>query len=368
MKVKRINYPWIFIAALVTILFAFSGCEALLQPTVDRTGKFAITFLDVGQGDSTLLQWDDEAVLIDGGNPGDGPELVSDLRSLGVKDLGLVVATHPHADHIGGLKEVIEGFDVGLFWAPDAYSTSSTFSKLLDAIEKKGLALTVPSTGETFSMAPEGPSLKVLYPGASQPNDMNLASLIIKAEFEGQGVILTGDAEKESEEALLESVQDTSGLEATLLKAGHHGSHTSSSEAFLKAVKPSYAVISCGKDNDYGHPHKEILERFSNMGVTVWRTDLNGRITALINASGIAIVGSSGSPSSPKGSPGTDTGETKAETSQATISEGFIGNKNSKIYHTADCGSLPTEKNQVALPSKKAAEDEGYSPHSACVK
>ena len=233
-----------------------------------------VHFIDLGQADGILIQSRGNAVLIDGGEHKTRETLISYLRSAGITALDYVVATHPHSDHIGGLAAVIRQFDVRDVLMPDAVHTTATFDGLLAAVEEKGLSVTVPSVGDTLTAGII--RLTVLAPG-KEFKDFNNMSIVLRMTHGETSFLFTGDAEELSEIEMLKSGQN---LRSDVLKAGHHGSRTSTSARFLDAVRPGTVVVSCGLGNSYGHPHKEFLERVGQpeRSITLIRTDESGTI------------------------------------------------------------------------------------------
>lgn len=254
-------------------------------------GTVQVCYFDVGQADAELIQFPGGSnVLIDAGTSSTEDELIETLRSLGVETLDLVVATHPHADHIGGMAAVIEAFDVGGVVMPRVSDsdtpTTKTYENLLEAIMEKGLSAAPAEPGAEL-LSENGAALTVLAPNSEDYGDLNNYSVVLRLTFGADSFLFTGDAEKESEEEMLGAGFD---LSATVLKCGHHGSETSTSPPFLSAVGPQYAVISCGVDNDYGHPDAVTLEKLSAAGVEVFRTDLQGTIVAVSDGAGVTMT------------------------------------------------------------------------------
>lgn len=233
-----------------------------------------VTFVDVGQGDCTLLREGEHAVLIDTGT--DGYSLLRALRREGVGQIDALIATHPHADHIGGMDLVMETFDVGYLYMSDTPPADETdaqcYGRMLEAAEAQDVEIIHPADRERFTVG--GICLEFLAP-LPDASDENERSLIVRAELGGASVLVTGDAGGDAETALLRRGDD---IEADILKVGHHGSAGSSSPAFLRAVAPAYAVISVGVDNAYGHPDAGTLTRLQKAGAAVLRTDVLGTI------------------------------------------------------------------------------------------
>lgn len=255
------------------------------------SGTLEVYFFDVGQGDSELIRLPGgENILIDAGTSSTEDELVGELRSLGAETLDLVVATHPHADHIGGMAAVIDAFDVRQVVMPRVSEsdtpTTKTYENLLQSIADKGLTITPAEPGDEL-LSSGGAVLTVLAPNGEDYGDLNNYSVVLRLTYGEDSFLFTGDAEEASEEEMLSLDWP---LTATVLKCGHHGSETSTSPAFLDAVSPQYAVISCGVDNDYGHPDAVTLEKLEAAGVEVFRTDRQGTILASTDGSGVTMT------------------------------------------------------------------------------
>jgi competence protein ComEC len=230
----------------------------------------------VGQGDAALIRTEQGDILIDAGTNSSEDELKAYLDRLGVTDIEYAVFTHPHEDHIGGADMVLNTYRVKNVVLPDATSTSKTFGRMMDAIEAEGCEVMEATPDKTFRVGEL--TCTVLAPMGGSYTETNNYSVVIRAEYGDTSVLFTGDAETVSEKEMLERYRLGGLLDCDLLKAGHHGSDTSSSQAFLDAVTPAFAVISCGVGNDYGHPDREIVSRFESMGITYYRTDLEGSI------------------------------------------------------------------------------------------
>jgi beta-lactamase superfamily II metal-dependent hydrolase len=239
--------------------------------------KLIVHYLDVGQGDSEFIELPNgECMLIDASISEYGDDIVESIEGYGYSKIDYLVATHPHADHIGGMAEVINNFDIGEIYMTKATSTSKTFENLLTTISDKGLQISTAKAGVTVYSSSEL-QIDMLAPIDDEYSETNNYSAVIKISYGKNSFLFTGDAEELVEDELLES--NYSVLDCDVLKVGHHGSSSSSSVNFLDAVSPTYAVISCGVDNSYGHPHSETLTKLSNCGAQVYRTDLEGTIT-----------------------------------------------------------------------------------------
>ncbi len=243
-----------------------------------------IHFVDVGQGDAVLIEQDGCFALIDAGERDAAESLVAYLQEAGVDRLSLLIMTHPHSDHIGGMRQVVENFPVDKFVLPDLAKgpmpTTSSFTKLLEAVKKKRIPTVTAQCGDVYTLG--GGTITVLGTGVETDN-LNDISLVTLFEAEGLRYFSSGDGEKAVERALLDSGAD---VRADLYKAAHHGSSTSNTQALLEAVRPRVVAISCGRDNDYGHPHHEAMETFESIGAAVYRTDLSGTIIAYVDDAG----------------------------------------------------------------------------------
>ncbi|MBO4954500.1 MAG: MBL fold metallo-hydrolase [Clostridia bacterium] len=278
----------IFIIAVIICLLAYLPQLAPEEPVPDRAeGTLMVEFLDVEQGDSALIHLPNgETMLIDAGERDQGEHVVATLQEQGITRLDYVIGTHPHTDHIGGLQEVIESFDIGEIYMPKKLHTTKTFENLLLAIRDKGLSVTSAKAGVTV-LEDEGVFATFVAPQDTDYEELNDYSAVLRLTFGETSFLFTGDAEAVSEHEMLNSGQS---LSADVLKVGHHGSTTSNTVAFLKAVSPTHAVISCGAGNDYGHPHKQILKRLSALKATVWRTDEQGKITVTSDGTTLTVT------------------------------------------------------------------------------
>lgn len=333
-------------------------------------GELKVHFIDVGQADSILIQQGNENMLVDAGNNDDEDILKSYLGNLGITEFKYVVGTHAHEDHIGSLDYIMNSFKVGKIYFPNATATTKTFENLVKAVKNKGMKFTEPKVGETFNIGDA--KCTILAPNGTTYEDANNYSIVIKLEYVNNSFLLTGDAEDVSEKEMLNKGLN---LKADVLKAGHHGSSSSSTEEFLNAVNPKYAVISVGKDNDYGHPHKETLQKFSSRGIKVYRTDESGTIVATSDGNNITF---NASPSTSNTSSTTGNGKEKnnsdsnivnsnssAEQANNTSNTVWVSKNGGKVYHKdKTCSGM---KNPVQMTLEEA-EAEGLRPCSKCAK
>ncbi len=247
-----------------------------------------VHFLDVGQGDSEFIELPDgQCMLIDAGESSYGESVSASIRSFGYSKIDYLVATHPHSDHIGGLKTVIDSFEVGNVYMPRATSTSGTYETLLKTIMNKGLKIKTVNAGLGFETQ-GGAYIEFLSPAGSSYDDLNNFSAVLKLTYKDDSYLFTGDAEALAEKEMLDNYAYE--LDCDVLKVGHHGSKSSSSKSFINAVSPDYAVISCGQDNSYGHPNSETLETLESASAQIYRTDELGTVVIRSEGDGIYEV------------------------------------------------------------------------------
>ena len=244
--------------------------------------------IDVGQSEAILIQGPEKTVLIDAGDRGRAGDLLRYLEEQGVRSIDLMIGTHPHADHIGGMDAIINAMPVAEVMMPDIplelTPTTATYTAVLTAILENDIPFTIAVPGEVYHLG-GGATLTILGP-ITVYNNINNLSIICRVVFGETSFLFTGDAERAAE---FDLVYAGIYLRSDVLSLGHHGSRTSSTQIFLDAVAPSLALISCGLDNQHGHPHREVLERLYDMGVRVLRTDLNGNIVLTSDGHTIAI-------------------------------------------------------------------------------
>lgn len=343
------------VSGVVSETTAQSGQETA---GVSESGSFTVHFIDVGQADSALVTCDGHSMLIDGGNADDSNLVYSVLQRETEGHLDYVVGTHAHEDHIGGLSGAFEADTADVTFCPVTEYDSKAFRNFKTRADERGGGITIPAVGDTFTL---GEASVTVVAVNSVPEDTNNTSIVIRIVYGDTSFLFTGDAEQETEEKILESGQD---IESTVLKVGHHGSSTSTSQAFLDAVSPTYAVISCGKDNSYGHPHSETLAKLASAGVGVLRTDELGDIYC--TSDGTEVTFSYG-----EYHKDSDTSAAEIEEPQQpdTISETYILNTNSRKFHRPDCSSasqISDANREEYTGTREELIEQGYTPCGYC--
>lgn len=349
------------LTCLLLIFLLLTGCGAppaappVSTPAAGET--LAVHFIDVGQADAALLLCGEHAMLIDGGNVEDSSLVVSYLSGRGVEHLDYLVCTHAHEDHVGGLSGPLNTCTVGEVLAPVSEYDSKAFGDFLKYTQAQGLTPRRPDPDETFAL---GSAVVTVLGPRKDYEETNDTSLVLRVDFGETAFLFTGDMERTAEADLLEAGCD---LEAAVLKVGHHGSASSTSYPFLRAVMPQWAVISVGTDNSYGHPSPEVLSRLSDAGAAVCRTDQLGSIVAVSDGTAITVTAERSGPPEPAGEEPDPS--RPPETQQPQIC--YIGNRNSKVFHLETCPNLPAEHNRVPLESREAAIAAGYRPCGNCM-
>lgn len=243
-----------------------------------------VKFFDVGQADSILVQSAGVNMLIDAGTNNMGNTVVRNLKELGITKIDYLVGTHPHEDHIGGMDDVINSFEIGTIYMPKVQTNTKTFEDVLDAISNKGLTITTPEVGYVFEVGNTKCEVMCAGTGEAEENsNLNLSSIVIRMVYGEESFLFMGDAEEKNESS-------RQWPQTTVLKVGHHGSDTSSSESFLNQVKPEIAVISVGINNTYGHPKQTTLDKLNALGTSIYRTDQNGTITITCDGTNCVVT------------------------------------------------------------------------------
>lgn len=279
---KRI---WGLVAVLITAMVFFAGCaknsaKAIEQKQNQSQENSALTVkvLDIGQGDAILIRAAGQTVLVDTGDIGTRDKMISYIKKEGITTIDKVIITHPHADHLGGMPGILENFKVGQVYDSGQTATTALYRQYLSLVKNKNIPFSVVTPGAEILIANDI-KLKILAPQKPflTESEINNNSIVAKLIYNKFSMLLTGDAEKESEERMIKTY--AADLKSTVLKSGHHGSNTSSSTSFLKAVGAEAAIISLGVNNDYHHPHPSTLKKYEQAKLKVYRTDLDGTVT-----------------------------------------------------------------------------------------
>lgn len=366
---KESNLKWLLQIAVLSVLIV-----AVFAATVSAKENLVVHFIDVGQGDSELLQFDGKNVLIDGGTPDMGQRVESYLKNHGVSSLDLLVATHPHEDHIGGLPTILRDFTVKQVLDSGQTHTAPSFETYLNLIDQKDIPFETAQRGQTINLDPNL-KMEVLSPPATLfPSDLNQNSVVLKITYNKVSFLLMGDAGIEAEKSILSSGYN---LDSDVLKVGHHGSSSASSSSFLAKVKPAISIIEVGAGNDYGHPTKKTLSALQNTGSKIYRTDLDGDIVVTTDGQSCTVTTGKQSwntaSTAPKDTSSAITwtnGATSSTTATAATSSNgpFVGSAKSDKYHYQSCSGAQKIKsaNLVTFSSSADARAQGYVPCRIC--
>ncbi|MGN1411755.1 MAG: ComEC/Rec2 family competence protein [Oscillospiraceae bacterium] len=288
---------FITMMSIIPLLF-LTSCEiefvddnTTTTSTQDEFGEVKVSFIDVGQGDSILIQTDDNNILIDAGERGNSDIIEQYLSENGVEVLDYVIGTHPHSDHIGSMPDIITDYDVKKVILPsvndDDIPTTKIYENLLNSIANKGLKITSAKVGDTYDLG--NCTIEIVAPNSPDYSDLNDYSVVTILTHGDNKFIFTGDASNTSESEMIENnlLEDVD-----VLKVGHHGSDTASSKEFIEAIKPEYAVISCGEGNKYNHPHEKTFDTLQEVmpNIEIYRTDVDGTIKMVSNGTDISIT------------------------------------------------------------------------------
>lgn len=350
--IMKIMSKIVAVFVIIALAVALTGCDLSKETNKNKEKSSAVSqnvsglmvsYIDVGQGDSILLQCKEEAMLIDAGENDKGSIVVNYLKGAGASHLKYAVGTHPHSDHIGGMDTVIDSIKTDTFICPDTSYSTKTWKDVLSSCKDNNTKIDYAKVNKSYSLGDATftifhPEERAIY------SECNNFSVVIKVSLGERSFLFTGDAEELAEEEMLKSGYD---LQADVLKVGHHGSHSSTSRKFLYAVDPSVAVISCGKNNEYGHPHRETISLLNEEDIEIHRTDNEGTVVITTDGKNLVVE------------------EDKTETQQQNQ---YVGNKNSKKFHSSKCESLSAmnDNNKVYFTKRQDAVSKGYSPCQSC--
>ncbi len=332
---------------LLTLIFIVS----------DSSADIDIHYLDVGQGDCTIIVADGESMIIDGGSAYYSDKVYSYIKNtLNIDSIKYMIATHPHEDHIGGLAAVLKAVPVSTILSPVLEWDTVEFENMITYADIRESIMRIPQDGEIYNLGNGIVTILMCWPEAEDYTGVNDMSIVLKIDYGTKSFLFMGDAEAYVEYALV----DKEDLHSDIIKVGHHGSTSSSTTEFVKAVNPSYAIISCGKNNSYGHPRQEILDKYRNIGAKVFRTDLQG--TIIIHSDGETI-----------------NYETEKQVPEDEIylepkititfpDNCLVGNTRTLKFHRPDCKWAATisEDNRIFFNSREEALASDYIPCGSC--
>lgn len=411
-KERSISGQMRVLLLLLAFVFQIAGCGSLpmempdsgeagirTEKSVSGNGKASgkgyqegetleVHFIDVGQGDATLIKQGSHAMLIDGGNNDKGTAVQSYLQYQGVEELDYVIGTHPDSDHVGGLDVVMYKFPWNTVILPDLEKDTKTYQEVLQVIKDKGKKITYPQVGDTYTLG--NAEFTVIAPaGEDYGDNWNDYSVGIILSFGDNRFVFTGDAEEDAEEDMLKEDID---LSADVLKAAHHGSDTANTMAFLKEVQPASVVISCGEGNSYGHPRAGAMNNFRSIGANVYRTDEQGTIVAVSDGQEITwncSPSESWKAGEPTGGQSTEMeiqesdrgqekeqygGQSKGDVTDSgkegdTQQGDYVINTNTGKFHKPSCSSveqMKEENREYSSLSRQELIQEGYEPCGRC--
>lgn len=322
--------------------------------------KMYVHFIDVDQGDSIFIELPNgQAMLIDAGEESQADKIITYIHQQGYDSLDYVVETHPHADHMGGMADVINNFNVANVYLSPATNTTKAYERMLTAIGNSGAKTYSPMAGDTI-LNDGNLLIEVVAPKAVDNDELNNSSLVLKLTYGDNRFLFTGDAEKSEEDGIWTNIK------CDVLKVGHHGSSSSSSANFLKKVEPTYAVISVGMGNSYGHPTDTTLKRLADKGIKTFRTDLQGTIVFTSDGTTISVDKSPSEYKAPA-----ETTVTTTQQAVVTTSEGsykYVLNTNTMKIHYTNCSSVKKmkEENKAYTNDYDKAIADGYTPCGNC--
>lgn len=280
LKLSKNAQCWI---VLFCILCCVIGCSSASLSVTQN--DFVVHYIDVGQGDCSLISCGGKYMLIDSGEEEESKNVLEYLKELRIKELEYVVNTHPHSDHIGGMHKILSEIDVNTIIMPDICNEITEYNKMVDVINKRKITTIVACTGNVYSLG--GSIFTILAPNSDEYENINDYSVVIKFDYQDTSFLFTGDCENISEYEMVASGYD---LGSDVLKVAHHGSSTSTCESFLKAVNPTIAVISAGENNQYGHPHASVMSLLDRYNVECFCTKDCGTIIIISDGTGYSVI------------------------------------------------------------------------------
>lgn len=317
-----------------------------LQQNNEKEEKgLTIHYIDVGQGSSALIEMDGHYMLVDAGEKDQGEIVTNYLKEQNVSHLEYIVGTHPHSDHIGGMAYVLQNFEADSLLIPEKEHTTKAFENMLNVAQEKEVDIIIPQQRETYQLGDA--NFTILSLNKDYGNELNNWSIVFQLKYKDTSFLFTGDAEEEAEHDVYEAGQN---LKSDVYLVGHHGSDTSTSAEFLKAVSPAYAVISCGTDNSYGHPKPQTVARLEEVNVQIFRTDLQGSIIAYSDGKNI-------------------TWNQKSALQEQLVKETYVLNTGTKKFHLPSCSSavqMKEENKEEFTGTREELIKQGYEPCKNC--
>ena len=351
MKNKHLKRIFVLFTLLIFVLTACtSTASPAMAPSVS-SGQLAadvltVVFVDVGQGDSTLIITPNgKSILVDAGEANQQDAVFAAIDKYELQSIDVVIGTHAHSDHIGGLEAVLHAYGASAVYLPNAPHTSSVYMDLLDCIDEKNIPLYEATSGYVIEVDPVV-TIELFGPVRNNYANLNDSSAVIKVSHKDVSVLITGDAEKSAGQDLID--MHGNHLSSTVLRLPHHGSNTAATSLLLPYVKPAYAVISCGLSNSYGHPHTETLLALQEKNITTYRTDELGNITLVTDGKDISFDKDGAIP----------------RAAVQNLDYVYITDTG-KTYHRIDCSSLSKSKNKIAMAE---AVKQGYTACKRCFK